>query len=175
TNSRRKADFLLRLPGQEPVPAESLRAEEEDRHRLFFRLPTPAQTVVAELLWKERLLGQVTLPLLSRAEFVQRLGIQMPTLSVRIGDHTIACQTFVATQCRGLMASALLTSATSLAPIVDLGLHVQFRSERGGSVNEVPVRLSSSQVKSRQALLTVLPRTFPRRIATSLPTRTIDT
>src|SRR5438093_816326 len=72
-STRRKTDFHLRLPNQEPIPAESLRPEEEDRHRLFFRLATPAQTTVAELLWKERVLGQLTLPLLSRAEFVQRL------------------------------------------------------------------------------------------------------
>jgi hypothetical protein len=174
STSRRKSDFELHLPNQPPVPAESLRGEEEDRHRLFFRLPTPAQTSVAELFWKETLLGQVSLPILTRTEFVQRLGVQMPTLCVRIADQTIACQTFVATQCRGLIATALLTSATSLAPIVDLGLHVQLRSERGGPAVDTPIRLSSSQLKSRQALLTVVPRKFPRRIGTWLATWMID-
>src|SRR5438270_2280875 len=52
SRGRRKADFFLRLPEREPVPAESLRRDEgDDRCRLFFRLPTPPATVTADLLW----------------------------------------------------------------------------------------------------------------------------
>src|SRR5690242_3483556 len=37
SGARRKADFLLRLPGRPPVPAESLRKPEgEDRYHVFF-------------------------------------------------------------------------------------------------------------------------------------------
>src|SRR5213595_1257380 len=37
--TRRKADFLLRVPGCEPTPAESLRPpEQDDQHRVVFRL-----------------------------------------------------------------------------------------------------------------------------------------
>jgi hypothetical protein len=172
---RRKADFLLRLPGREPVPAELLRREEDDdRYRIHFRLPPPAQTVTAELLWKAHPLGQLVLPVLGRAEFVQRLSLQMPTLSVRLGEQTVACQTFVSTQCQGLMASALLSNATSLVPLWDLGLRVEFRSERGGPVQNVPVQLSSSQLKGRQALVTVVPRRFPRRMGAWLATWVLD-
>jgi hypothetical protein len=176
--SRRKADFHLCLPGQEPLPADNLRPEEsagpEDRYRIFFRLPPPQTPVVAEVLWRSQLLGQVTLPVLGREEFVQRLGLQMPTLAVRLANQTVACQTFVATQCKGLIASALLTSPTSLAPLVDLGLRVEFRAERGGPVQSVPVQLSSSQLKGRQALVTVVPPRFPRRIGSWLATWKLD-
>jgi hypothetical protein len=176
--SRRKADFQLRIAGQDPLPADNLRPEEtpgaEDRYRVFFRLPPPKVPVVAEVMWRTQLLGQVTLPVLSRDEFVQRLGLQMPTLAVRLGNQTVACQTFVATQCKGLIASALLISPTSLAPLLDLGLHVEFRSERGGPIQNVPAQLCSSQLKGRQALVTVVPPRFPRRIGSWLATWKLD-
>src|SRR5262249_15869851 len=64
---RRKADFQLRLPGQEPFPAEQLRRlENEDYYRISFRLPPPALTVVAEVLYRDHVLSQLTLPYLSR-------------------------------------------------------------------------------------------------------------
>src|SRR5438270_9120186 len=50
---RRKADFLLRLPGQEPLPADDLRKQEgEDRFRVLFRLPPVAAATKVELLWR---------------------------------------------------------------------------------------------------------------------------
>src|SRR4051812_42293294 len=53
-SARRKADFILRLPGRDPVPAENLRQiENEERWRVTFRLPTPPASTTAELLWRE--------------------------------------------------------------------------------------------------------------------------
>jgi hypothetical protein len=168
---RRKGDFFLRLPDRDPVPAESLRRDEaEDRCRLHFRLQTPAQALPAELLWRGHSLGQLNLPLLTKEEFVTRLTLQMPTLAAFLGEQSVACQTFVATQCRGLMATALLTSPTNLAPIADLGLQVEFRCEKGGSTQRVQVQMTSSQLRSKQALITVQPRKFPRRIGTWIAT-----
>jgi hypothetical protein len=172
---RRKADFSLRLAEREPVAAESLRRDEsEDVCRLFFRLPTPAQTTTAELHYRGHPLGKLTLPVFTREEFVRRLSLQMPTLSVCLGEQSVACQTFVATQCRGLIATAVLNSPTSLAPIADLGLQVEFRCERGGPVQRVPVQMTSSQLRAKQALVTVSPRRFPRRLGTWLATWLLD-
>jgi hypothetical protein len=171
---RRKADFQLRVGPQEPLPAESLRRQEgEERYRVFFRVPTPAGSTTADLLWRTTSLGQLTLPILSRDEFISNLQLQMPTLFVRLADQSVACQTFVATQCRGLLASAVLTSPTSLVPLLDLGLQVEFRSERGGPAQCVPVRLCSSQLAGQRALVTVVPRRFPRRIGTWTATWTL--
>ena len=165
--SRRKGDFELRLAGQDPLPADSLRRDEgDDRHRLFFRLPPPPRTTTAELLWKGHSLGQLTLPVIDAGTFLAGLRLQLPTLAARLGEQSVACQTFVATQCKGLVASALLVSPTSLAPLADLGLRVEFRSERDGSVFDVPVPLCSSQLAGRQALVTAVPPRFPRRIGT---------
>jgi hypothetical protein len=164
--ARRKADFQLRLPGRAPVPAESLRKQDgEDRYHVFFRLsPPPSQTAAAEIHWRTDRLGQLTLPVLQRDEFIQKLRLQLPTLFVRLGDQSVACQTFVATQCRGLLASAVISSPTSLAPLADLGLQLEFRQEKGGTAETETVPLSSSQLAERQALVTIVPRHVPRRI-----------
>jgi hypothetical protein len=166
-SARRKGDYELRLTGQEPLAADSLRRDESDgRYRVFFRFPPPPRTTTAELLWKGHSLGQLPLPIIDATTFVSGLRLQLPTLSVRVGGQSVACQTFVATQCKGLVASALLVSPTSLAPLADLGLRVEFRSERDGSASDVPVPLCSSQLAGRQALVTAVPPRFPRRIGT---------
>jgi hypothetical protein len=163
--ARRKADYSLRLTGQASLPADSLRRDETDgRYRLFFRFPPPRTTTTAELLWKGHTLGQLTLPIIDAATFVAGLRLQLPTLAVRLGEQSVACQTFVATQCKGLVASAVLVSPTSLAPLADLGLHVEFRCEREGTMFDVPVPLSSTQLAGRQAVVTAVPPRFPRRI-----------
>ena len=128
---------------------------------ILFRLPPPGATVAAEILYRNHVLGQLTLPFLSRDEFLQNLRLQMPTLFVRVGDENVACQTFVASQCRGLLASAVLPSPTSLVPLLDLDLQVEFRCERGGAVHRTPARLCSSQLAGRQALVAVMPRRLP--------------
>src|SRR5437868_6258364 len=70
----RKADFLLRVGRQEPIAPESIRRDDgEERYRLFFRFPPPGQTVCAELLYRMHVLGQVTLPALSREEFLNKV------------------------------------------------------------------------------------------------------
>src|SRR5262245_42264902 len=67
TSARRKSDYQLRLPGQEPLPAESLRRQEnEENHCVLFRLPPPSEAVTADLLFRSHVLGQLTLPVLTR-------------------------------------------------------------------------------------------------------------
>ena len=164
-DSRRKGDFQLRVGTQPPVLAESLRQEEHNRYRLFFRLPAPRQTTTVELFHRTQSLGQLTLPVLSRDDFVASVRLLMPTLFVRLGEQSVACQTFVAMQCRGLTASALLTSPGSLVPLLDLGLTVEFRSDRGVT-HTVPASLSSSQLAGRQAIISVALPKVPRRRGT---------
>ncbi len=170
SSNRRKTDFQLRVPGQDPILAEKMENEGDEQHRLTFRLVPPGETVVAELLCRDKVLGQLALPFLSKDEFLQNLRLQMPTLCVRLGTQTVACQTFVSSQCRGLLASAVLTSPTSLVPMLDLELQVEFRCERGGTVTRVPACLCSTQLGGRQALVTVVPKRYPRRIGTWVAT-----
>ncbi len=168
---RRKSDFQLRLAGRDPVPADDLRRQDPDNHyRLTFRVDPPGVTTTAEVIYKNHVLGQLTLPYLGRDEFLQAVRLQMPTLFVRLNSESVACQTFVATQCKGLIASAVLTSPTSLVPLLDMDLSVEFRNERGGATQVVPARLCSSQMSGRHALVTLAPRRFPRRIGSWLVT-----
>ena len=162
--ARRKADFLLRLPGREPLQPELLRPEAEDRHRLVFRLPTPADSTTGELLWRQKLLSRVSVPVLTADEFLSGLSLSNPTLSVRLGVQTVAARTFVAQQCKGLIASGVLMSRVPLAPIADLGLRAVFRSERPAAEFDVPVPLTSSQLAGRDAMVTAMPPKQPRRV-----------
>jgi hypothetical protein len=161
---RKKGDFTLRLPGRDPVPAESLRTEADERHRLLFRLPVPAATTDGEILWKTKHLSRVSVPVLTAAEFVAGLRLTLPTVAIRLGAQTVAAQTFVASQGRGLVASCVLRSPTPLAPAADLGLRAVFRSERTGTAHEVPVTLSSSQLGAREAVVTAACPKVPRRV-----------
>ena len=163
-SARRKADFALRFPGRDPIPAETLRQEEADRHRLVFRIPTPPASVAGELLWKHRLLSRVTVPVLTADDFLAGLHLLLPTVAVRFGAQAVAARTFVASQCKGLIASAVLRSPTPLAPLADLGLRVCFHNERTGTEYEVPAVLSSSQLAAREAVLTAVPPRQPRRV-----------
>src|SRR5205085_4426601 len=116
-----------------PIPAETLRRQEhENRYRVAFRVPPPGSAVTAELVYRDHTLGQLALPFLSREEFLQNLRLQMPTLFVRLGTESVACQTFVSSQCRGLLASAVLVSPTSLVPLLALDLQVEFPCGGGG-------------------------------------------
>jgi len=161
--ARKKTDFTLRFPGREPVPAEALRPDTADRHRLLFRLPVPAASADGELLWKNKLLSRVAVPVLTASEFLAGLRLTVPTVAVRLGTQTVAAQTFVASQCRGLVASCVLRSPTPLAPLADLGLKVVFRSERTGVGYEVPAALSSSQFAAREGIVAVCSPKVPRR------------
>jgi hypothetical protein len=170
-SGRRKSDFHLRLAGRDLIPADDMRRLDADNHyRLSFRLDPPGVTTTAEVLYRNQVHGQLTLPYLGRDEFLQGVRLQVPTLSVRLDNETVACQTFVATQCKGLIASAVLTSPTSLVPLLDMDLSVEFKNERGGPSQTVPARLASSQLVGRHALVTVAPRRFPRRIGSWLVT-----
>jgi hypothetical protein len=161
--ARRKSDFVLRLPGREPAQPELMRAEANDLHRLLFRLPTPAASTTGELLWKAKFQARVSVPVLTADDFLAGLTLATPTLSVRLGTQTVAALTFVAPQCKGLVASAVLRSRVPLAPVADLGLRVVFRSDRPAAEHDVPVPLTSSQLAGREALVTAMPPKHPRR------------
>jgi hypothetical protein len=163
--ARQKSDFRLRLggPAGPLFEPELLRQEPgESQARLFFRLRVPSHSTTAELTWRDRTLGQLTLPVIGLDEFVRQLSVQMPTAHVRLGEQTVACQTFVSGQCQGLSVTGLLSSAVGLVPLADMDLRVEIRREDGTLASHAPLRLNSSQLRSRQALVAVIPPR-PRR------------
>jgi hypothetical protein len=168
--ARHKTDFHLRIGGGAGAvfQPELLRQEPgEPLARLFFRLPVPPQSTAAELTWRDRTLGQIALPVVGHDEFLRQLTVQMPTAHVRLGEQTIACQTFVSAQSQGLAVTGLLSSPAGLVPLADMSFRLEVRREDGALVNRVPVRFTSSQLRSRQALIAVMPPR-PRRTGTWL-------
>ena len=163
--ARQRTDFTLRVPGRGPVPAEAVRRDEADErtHRVVFRFPPPAATATAEVLWKHRLLAAVPLPVQTADEFRAGLRVGAPTVAVRLGDRSVAARTFVAAQCRGLTAAAVVRSPTGLAPLADLGLEVVLRADRTGTEQAVGVPPAASQLAAKETLVAASFPKFPRR------------
>ena len=162
--ARNKSDFRLRVgSGGAALAPEVLRQEPgEPLARLFFRLPPPPESATVELTWRDRSLGQLALPIVRRDEFLRQLSVQMASAHVRLADQTVACQTFVSGQCQGLTVTGMLSSPTNLLPLADMHLRLEIRREDGPLVSTVPVRLTTSQLRSRQTLVAVMPPR-PRR------------
>jgi hypothetical protein len=163
-SARRKADYTLRVAGAAAVTAETLRKDEAtDKYRLFFRFHPPLVSSVGELFWRHHSLGKIDLPVLSADEFLGDLRVHLPTIFVHIGGKNVAAQTFVASQCKGITATAIVRSSTGLAPLMDLGLRVVFRWERSGWSDEVPVQLVAAQLAGKEAMVSVSPPKLPRK------------
>lgn len=165
---RRKTDFHLHVPGHPPLTAVTLHRHEQqqDGFRLLFRLPPLQDSTMVELHWRSSVLGQAALPLLTAEEFVRGLQIQSPTVFVRLGKYNVPCRSFVVTQSRGLLAGGLLTSPTGLLPLIDLEASVEFIDHRTEQKQTVPIRLTSSQLTAKEALLSIAPERRPRRLGT---------
>jgi hypothetical protein len=162
--ARRRADFALRVPGFDPIPAEILKADEAgQRHRLYFRFPVPKATGTAELMWKTHVLGSVVIPVVTPEQFLSELRMDLATAFVSVLGRSVAAQTFVTTQQQGLTASAVVRSPTGLVPLLDLGLSATFRTARGTKTVVTPVPLTASQLAGKEALVTALPPRLPRK------------
>ncbi|HEV3439814.1 MAG TPA: hypothetical protein VG122_20780 [Gemmata sp.] len=161
---RKKADFTLRFPDVEPIPADAIRPELGDRHRVVFRFPVPRTTVACELLWKHRVVAPITIPVLTPEMFLANLQVAMPTITVRLVGQGVSACAYVADECKGLIASAVLRSPYVLASVAELGLWVEFLSERTGRLFSVRVPLSASQCAGNEAVVTAACPKVPRRV-----------
>ncbi len=160
--ARSRDEFQLRLANQTPAALEDIRSTQEPGvARLIFRFPVPTQTTQAELFWRQRSLGSVTLPIVSAEEFLAKLRFDQAAVFVQLADGAQACQAFLKPQCRGLYASAQISSPVALAPLADFQISAVVTAP-----DEEPrpqtIRLSSSQLRARQAIVALeLPR--PRK------------
>lgn len=159
-----RKDFALLLGAASSAsPPDSFHVEAQ-AVRVQFRLPTPRQNTMADIAWRGTTISQLTLPILREAEFLQHLSVQMPTVGVVLGEQTVACRAYVASQASGVVASAVLASATSLAPLIDLEPAVEIRTQDGTLAQRLPLTLSGEQLRGRQALASVvLPEPPPKK------------
>jgi hypothetical protein len=178
---RDKQDFTLRLTerpireGEAPAEPTRTTARQEPRPpdeavvtaeliapptkqapmRVFFRIPAPAQPAVAHVFWREHSLGQAELPMIAQAAFDEGFALSMPAVHVVLGERTVACQSFVAVQAKGLLASAIVHSAAPLAAALTMGLRVDLTDRHGNPVGSAEVPFTSEQLRLRQTLVTV--------------------
>jgi hypothetical protein len=158
-----KEDFTLRLSGSSlGVPAERVEQQAHDLGRVFFRFAVPVRNASAEILWRGYSLGQLQLPVFGADDFLRHFRLQMPVTGVQLDGETVQCQTAAATQCRNLVVSAMMSSATSLAPIIDLGPRVRMLTARADVCRDQQIHLSHSQLHARQALVSVVMPRPPR-------------
>jgi len=159
SKARRRVDFSLHAPGLPALLPETLLAENEDHHRLLFRLSPPAESTRCELRFQQHRLAPVMLPVMSPRDFNAALKFSQVTLAVRLGEQTTVAPRFVARHSQGFIASAVLSSPMPLASLTSSGLRVVFRNEGRGAEYSVDIPLSRSQMQSREALVTAfLPR-----------------
>lgn len=150
-----RKDFTLILGSSAiSLAAEAIHAEDKSL-RVEFRLQVPVRTQFAEIRWRGTSIGQVSLPMLREADFLQHLTVQMPTVGIVLGAQTVACQAYVGTQAKGAIASAVLSSATSLAPLVDLHPTLEVQVEDRAAPLRLPLSLNGKQLAARQALVSV--------------------
>jgi hypothetical protein len=161
---RRKADFSLRFPDGDAIMADAVRPESGDRYRILFRSPVPRTTVSCELLWKNSVVFPVTIPVLTPEMFLANLQIAMPTTTVRLGGQGVSASTYVGANCMGLSASALLRSPYGLGSVAELGLSIDFRSERTGRVFKVRVPLNAAERASSETVVSAVSPKIPKRV-----------
>jgi len=161
--ARRKGDFTLSLPGISPVPAESIRPDADDHHRITFRFCVPNISTICELQWKHQSIAPVIVPVLTANEFLSGLTLSNATLAVRLGTQTVQTRCFVADRCKGLIASVVVRSQYPLDPLADLGFVAEFTNERSGKVFSVPVPLTAVQRSSKEVMLTAVCPRSPRK------------
>jgi hypothetical protein len=154
---REKQQFTLRLDGTAAVAIAELIAapSKQTPMRVFFRIPTPSQSITTHVYWREHLLGQVELPIISQSAFDEGFALDMPTAHVVLGDRTVACHSFVAAQAKSLLASAVVHSVAPLAAAMTMGLRVELTNRHGARVDQVDVAFTSEQLRLRQTLVTV--------------------
>lgn len=184
---RRKSDFTLRTNALESVVPACLlqRRGTEDCFAAQFRFVPTKELRSVEVLWRDRPVAQTAVQSLSPTEFMAGLRIERATTFARLGDYTVPCRAVLTKQCSGLLAAALLRSPTSLLPLADLDLHVEFAefprragmSGTSGNGSEetwenhgdnpryiVPVRLTGSQLAQKEAQVIVAAPRSPKRI-----------
>lgn len=162
-SARRKADYALLFPDSTPVPAETIRSEDSERHRIIFRIPVPNLPAVGELLWKFQSVVPIHIPVLTAETFLNGLTFANSTVAVRLGTQSVPARICVVDGCKGLVASSMIRSVHGLAPLANLGLTAEFRNERTGHLFTVPVPLTAAQQAARETLVTALCPRVPRR------------
>jgi hypothetical protein len=153
----RKSEFQLRTPDRVPrMPVTLAPAGEGDTVRVVFRLPPIQAQTLAVVQYQGAPLGQIALPFLAANTFLCNVQLRATSVFALLGKQNVACQTFVAGQCRGLSAGGVLTSPTSLLPIIDLDFRIEVSDEGKTRMESISLPLTASQLQGKETALSVV-------------------
>jgi hypothetical protein len=122
---------------------------------VLFRLPVPESSSLATIRWREHSLGAIETPVIGVKEMVDAVTLDMPTLHASLAGHAVACRAVITGQAKNVLASAVIRSASLLAPLHDWRLRVQIAKD-DAEIGVVYVPLTSAEMRQRQTLLTAL-------------------
>jgi hypothetical protein len=157
----RPGEFTLHLPDRPPVPAAAVEEERPGTFRFSFAFPPPGKPARAQLCRRGHLLAELELPFLSAEEFLDNVRLEEATVLARLNRGLVPCQAVVATQLQRLVACGLLASPTSLLPLLDMGVAVEFADTGPGQGRKVTLALPRSQLIGRRAFLSATPADVP--------------
>jgi hypothetical protein len=150
-----RGDFELRRYGFPPVIACTLDRNPDHTWRIAFRLPPLHQTTPVVLCRRGQVLARAVLPFLAAEEFLRSLRLESPTFLALLGNHSVPCQAFVRSQCRGLLASGILSSPTSLLPLADLTMALELTDLCWPRSQQLAISLNRDQLTTHRALVSV--------------------
>jgi hypothetical protein len=142
--------------------------------RLSFQFPPPVVpwpgdksttggkvAVGLALCGQGHVLGEFELPVLATEDFLHNLRLEPVGVLARMGQGLVPCRALVTSQCSGLLACGLLRSPTSLVPLLDLGVAVEFSDVGSGRTQRVPLSLTRSHLSGHSAFLSAAPQGCP--------------
>jgi hypothetical protein len=157
-----KTEFSLHLPDGSRVAPAAAEQEQEDTVHLSFTLPPPRKANQVRVSWRDSALAELALPVLTAEEFLGNLRLDAPTLLARLHRGLVPCEAAVACQLQGLLACGMLTSSSSLMPLLDLGVAVEFTDTDSGRVQSVAAALPRSEARGRRAFVSATPPSWPQ-------------
>jgi hypothetical protein len=157
----RPAEFSLLLPDRLPLAAAAAEEERPGTFRFTFTFPPPGRPTRARLCRRGRFLAELDLPFLSAEEFLRNIRLEEATVLARLSRGLVPCQAVVSSQLQRLVVCGLLASPSSLLPLLDLGVTVEFADAGPGQGRKVSLALPRSQLIGRRSFLSAAPPEAP--------------
>jgi hypothetical protein len=132
-----------------------------DAARVVFRMPPPRRTEEVRVSWQGKTRATLSVPALTAEEFVSGLRLDAAVLG-RIKDGLVPCQAVIGPQLRGMVVCGLLSSPTSLVPLLDCRLTIEVTDAATGWTQVLMPPLPRAHLQGRRALLSVAPAGRPQ-------------
>jgi hypothetical protein len=158
--SYHKGEFGLRRADGSVVNPAALEPDFPDTGRLAFLLRPPLRSEELRVCWRGKTRATLRLPGLSAGEFVSDLRLETAVLG-RLAGNLVPCRAAVGPHLQGLLVCGVLTSPTSLVPLLDRGVTVEVTDTATGWTQVLTPPLARAQLQGRRAFLSAAPAGRP--------------